>query len=192
MSTKEQRREKDEVSTSTQSSTTTASSTSQVQQEQQHSVNRALDETKNNIRRATDEARKDIPRYTQAANEYQEQTIQTAREIADNFLESQKEIINSLQSAWLPQIDAANRAFVSSWLSPRHIADNYARVVSSLVDNTIAATRVANNTVFANMEAFKTSIQNTRDNVREFSRIGVNSARTFEQASRDTTTRFSY
>jgi hypothetical protein len=151
-----------------------------------------LDETKNNIRRATDEARKDIPRYTQAANEYQEQTIQTAREIADNFLESQKEIINSLQSAWLPQIDAANRAFVSSWLSPRHIADNYARVVSSFVDNTIAATRVANNTVFANMDAFKTSIQNARDNVREFSRIGVNSARTFEQTSRDTTTRFSY
>jgi len=151
-----------------------------------------LDETKNNIRRATDEARKDIPRYTQAANEYQEQTIQTAREIADNFLESQKEIINSLQSAWLPQIDAANRVFVSSWMSPRHLADNYARVVSSFVDNTIAATRVANNAVFANMEAFKTSIQNARDNVREFSRIGVNSARTFEQTSRDTTTRFSY
>jgi hypothetical protein len=151
-----------------------------------------LDETRNNIRRATDEARKDIPRYTQAANEYQEQTIQTAREIADNFLESQKEIINSFQSAWLPQIDAANKMFVSSWLSPRHLADNYARVVSSFVDNTIAATRVANNTVFANMEAFKTSIQNARDNVREFSRIGVNSARTFEQASRDSTTRFSY
>jgi vacuolar-type H+-ATPase subunit H len=151
-----------------------------------------LDQTMNNIRRATDEARRDIPRYTQAANEYQEQTIQTAREIADNFLESQKEIINSLQSAWLPQIDAANRAFVSSWLSPRHIADNYARVVSSFVDNAIAATRVANNTVFANVEAFKTSVQNARDNVREFSRIGVNSARAFEQASRDTTTRFTY
>ena len=115
MSTKEQRREKEEVSTAT---TTTSYNTAQAQQEQQHSVNRALDETKNNIRRATDEARKDIPRYTQAANEYQEQTIQTAREIADNFLESQKEIINSLQSAWLPQIDAANRAFVSSWMSP--------------------------------------------------------------------------
>ena len=157
------------------------------------SNNKALfDETKNNIRRATDEARKDIPRYTQAANEYQEQTIQTAKEIADNFLESQKEIINSLQSAWLPQIDAANRVFVSSWLSPRHFADNYARVVSSFVDNTVAATRVANNTIFANMEAFKTSIQSARDNVREFSRIGVNSARTFEQTSRDTTTRFSY
>jgi hypothetical protein len=155
--------------------------------------NKALfDETRHNIRRATDEARKDIPRYTQAANEYQEQTIQTAREIADNFLESQKEIINSLQSAWLPQIDAANRVFVSTWLSPRHLADNYARAVSSYVDNTIAASRVANNAMFANMEAFKTSIQNARDNAKEFSRISVNSARTFEQTSRDTTTHFSY
>jgi vacuolar-type H+-ATPase subunit H len=178
--------------TTTTATTSSSSNASQVQRDQQHSVNRALDETKNNIRRATDEARKDIPRYTQAANEYQEQTIQTAREIADNFLESQKEIINSLQSAWLPQIDAANRVFVSSWLSPRHLADNYARAVSMTVDNTIAVTRVANNTVFANMEAFKTSIQNARDNVREFSRISVNSARTFEQTSRDTTTRFSY
>jgi vacuolar-type H+-ATPase subunit H len=182
----------DVSNTATTTTTATSPNTSQVQRDQQHSVNRALDETKNNIRRATDEARKDIPRYTQAANEYQEQTIQTAREIADNFLESQKEIINSLQSAWLPQIDAANRVFVSSWLSPRHLADNYARAVSSFVDNTIAATRVANNSIFANMEAFKTSIQNARDNVREFSRIGVNSAKTFEQTSRDTTTRFSY
>src|ERR687885_1169432 len=191
MSTKEQRRATDEVNTAT-TTTATSSNASQVQRDQQHSVNRALDETRNNIRKATDEARKDIPRYTQAANEYQEQTIQTAREIADNFLESQKEIINSLQSAWLPQIDAANRVFVSSWLSPRHLTDSYARAVSSFVDNTIAATRVANNTIFANMEAFKTSIQNARDNVKEFSRIGVNSARTFEQTSRDTTTRFSY
>src|SRR5918912_1904450 len=190
MSTKYQSREKEEINTAATSSVST--STSQVQRDQQHSVNRALDETRNNIRRATDEARKDIPRYTQAANEYQEQTIQTAREIADNFLESQKGIINSLQSAWLPQIDAANRVFVSSWLSPRHLADNYARAVSSFVDNTIAATRVANNAIFANMEAFNTSIQNARDNVKEYSRIGVNSARTFEQTSRDTTTRFSY
>jgi hypothetical protein len=42
--------------------------------------------------------------------------------------------------------------------------------------------------MFANMEAFKTSIQNARDNAREFSRIGVNSTKTFEQVSRDTTT----
>jgi hypothetical protein len=190
--TKDQRRERQEETTtvtpsSSSSTTSTTTTTSQVQQEQQQSVNRALDETKNNIRRATDEARKDIPRYTQVVSDYQEQTIQAAREIADNYLESQKEIINSLQSAWLPQIEAANRVFTSNWMvSPRHLADNYARIVSSFADNTVAATRLVNNTIFANLEAFKTSVQNARDNAKEFSRIGVNSARTLEQASRDT------
>ena len=189
MSTKEQRRERDEVNTaSTTTTTATSSNASQVQRDQQHSVNRALDETKNNIRRATDEARKDIPRYTQAANEYQEQTIQTAREIADNFLESQKEIINSFQSAWVPAIERTYGVFWNYWMSPRLTTDMYARTVSSIADNTIAAARLVNNTVFSNLDAFKTCVQNTRDNVKEFSRIGVNAAKTFEQTSRDTTT----
>jgi hypothetical protein len=47
-------------------------------------------------------------------------------------------------------------------------------------------TRLANNMVFTNMDAFKTSIQQARDNARELSRIGVNAAKTFEQTSRDT------
>jgi hypothetical protein len=46
-----------------------------------------------------------------------------------------------------------------------------------------------NNAVFSNLDAFRTSIQNTRDNVKEVSRIGVNTAKTFEQTSRDTTAR---
>jgi hypothetical protein len=83
-----------------------------------------------------------------------------------------------------------NKAFTTSWVSPRHFADNYARIVSNLADNTMAATRLVNNTIFANLEAFKTSVQNARDNAKEFSRIGVNTARTVEQASRDT--RISY
>jgi hypothetical protein len=74
-------------------------------------------------------------------------------------------------------------------MSPRRITDMYARTVSSIADNTVAATRVVNNTVFSNLDAFKTSIQNTRDNLKEFSRIGVNAARTYEQTSRDTTAR---
>src|SRR6187200_3312736 len=191
---KEQRREKqEETMTVTPSTSTTAATPSQVQREQQQSVNRALDQTKDNIKRATDEARRDIPRFTQAVNEYQEQTIQLTREIADNYLESQKEIINSLQSAWIPQIEATNRVFTSNWMvSPRHLADNYTRIVSSFADNALAATRLVNNTIFANLEAFKTSVQNARDNAKELSRIGVNAAKAFEQASRDTTTRFSY
>ena len=193
---KEQRKVEDEVNTSTptpnqstSTSTTTTSTSydvSQVQRDQQHSVNRTLDETRNNIRRATDEARKDIPRYTQAANEYQEQTIQTAREIADNFLESQKEIINSFQSAWVPVIERAYGIFWNYWLSPRRVTDMYARTVSNIADNTVATTKLVNNAVFSNLDAFKTSIQNTRDNLKEFSRIGVNAARTYEQTSRDT------
>jgi Protein of unknown function (DUF2795) len=144
--------------------------------------NKALfDETRNNIRRATDEARKDIPRYTQAANEYQEQTIQTAREIADNFLESQKEIINSVQSAWLPQIDAANRVFVSSWLSPTRIMELYSRMLSSFLDNVIVATRVVNNTVLSNIESFNSSMLQTKDNSQDISRIGVNMSKSFSQ-----------
>jgi vacuolar-type H+-ATPase subunit H len=155
------------------------------QRDQQHSINRSLDETKNNIRRATDEARKDIPRNTQIVNEYQEETIQAARQMADNYLESQREIINSVQSALLPQVEAANRAVTSNWASPRHVTEHYARLVSAFADNTIAVTRLVNNAVFANLEAFKTSVQTARDNVKEFSRIGVNGAKTLEQVSRD-------
>ena len=158
------------------------------QREQQQSINKALDETKNNIRRTADEARKDIPRYTQIVNEYQEETIQAARQMADNYLESQREIINSVQSALVPQIEAANRAVTSNWASPRHVTEHYARLVSAFADNTIAVTRLVNNAVFANLEAFKTSVQTARDNVKEFSRIGVNSAKTLEQVSRETAT----
>jgi hypothetical protein len=156
------------------------------QEEQQQSFNRALDETRDNIRKSIDEARSQIPHYTQATNEYQEQTIEASREIADNFLESQKEIINSLQSAWLPQIDAANRVFTSNWMSPRYLTQIYANIISNFADNIIAATRLANNMIFANMEAFRTTIQQAKDNAKEFSRIAVNAARSLEQTARDT------
>ena len=66
------------------------------------------------------------------------------------------------------------------------MVDNYARVVSIIADNTVTTTRLINNMLFANMEAFKISVQNVRDNVKEFSRIGVNNSKTLEQVSRDT------
>jgi len=154
--------------------------------EQQQAINKALDETKNNIKKATDEARRDIPHYTQLVNEYQEETIQAARQIADNYLESQREIINSFQSALVPQIEAANRAVTSNWTSPRNVSEQHARLVSAFADNTIAVTKLVNSAMFANLDAFKRSVQNARDNVKEFSRIGVNSEKTFEEVSRDT------
>jgi catalase (peroxidase I) len=162
----------------------------QVQQrriEQQEAINKALDETKNNIKRTTDEARKDIPHYTQIVNEYQEETIQAARQIADNYLESQREIINSFQSAWLPQLETANRAVTSNWTPPKDMSEHYAKLVSAFADNTIAVTKLVNSAMFANLDAFKRSVQNARDNVKEFSRIGVNNSKTFEEVSREIT-----
>jgi hypothetical protein len=76
-------------------------------------------------------------------------------------------------------------AFWNYWLSRRRVNEAYA----SVTDNTVAAARLVNNTIFSNLDTFKTSIQNTRDNLKEFSRIGVNAARTYEQTSRDTTNR---
>jgi hypothetical protein len=197
---------RDQISTEPMATTTNASSSSgttsaykevpyqyqyqqnyqQQREEQQSGINRALDETRDNIRKSIDEARSQIPRYTQTTNDYQEQTIQTAREIADNFLESQREIINSLQSSWLPQVDAINRAFTSTWMSPRYFTQVYANIVSNFANNWIAAARLANNAVFANMEAFRTTMQQTRDNTKELSRISVNTARSLEQTARDT------
>jgi vacuolar-type H+-ATPase subunit H len=168
---------------------TVTSSKEEVQQrrlEQQQAINNALDGTKNSIRRATDEARKDIPHYTQVVDDSQEQMIEAGREIVDNYVESQRQIINSVQSAWVPLVENAYGVFWNYWTSPRSITELYARAVSSFADNTIAATRLANNTLFVGMEAFKTSIQTARDNSREISRIGVNSSKTFEHVSRDT------
>jgi hypothetical protein len=145
---------------------------------------RAWDETRDNIRRSTDEARREIPHYTQAVNEYQEQTIQAAREIADNYIDSQKQIINSLQSAWVPFAENTYWVFWNYWVSPRRTTELYAREVSSVADNTIAVTRLVNNTVFANMEAFRTLIQRERDNAKEFSRINVNTAKAWANIKR--------
>jgi hypothetical protein len=193
-----ERKDDTTTTTSTTSSTTDTSSSEprqqrysqysdqqqQQQREQQQAVSRALDETKDNIRKSTDEARSQIPRYTQAVSDYQEQTIQAAREIADTFLESQKEIINSFQSAWRPYMENTS---TTNWMSPRNIAEIYANLVSSFANNVIIATRLTNNMIFANLEAFKTSMQHAKDNTKEFSRLGVNTAKTFEQTSRDST-----
>ena len=39
--------------------------------------------------------------------------------------------------------------------------------------------------IFANMEAFKTSMQQVKESAKDFSRIGVNTAKTFEQTSNE-------
>ena len=153
--------------------------------EQNHAVDRALDETRDNIKKTIDEARREIPRNTQAINDYQEHTLQASKEIVDSYLESQKEIIQSFQSTWVPYIENTYGAFWNNWASPQRVAEIYARTVSNFADNMMATTRIANNTIFANIDAYKTFIQREKDDVKEFSRIAANTARTFENTSRE-------
>ena len=146
----------------------------QFQREQQQAVNKVIDETRDNIKKTTNEARKEIPRYTQIVNDYQENTIQAIREITDNFVESQKDIIVNSFRLW------------SDWIaSPRQVAENYGKIVSSFADNAVSATRVLNNTVFANLDSVNTSVQHTKENVKELSKIGANTVKTFQQVSSD-------
>lgn len=154
------------------------------QAESQEVVSRTLDEAKDGTRKALEEARRDISARTASFNEYQEQSITAARDIADNYLESQKEIVNSLQSSWVPYIENMYGMYWTNWMSPRRMTEAYARMTRSISDNTVAATRVASNVMFANMEAAKASIQCTRENMKELSRIGVNTVKTFEETTR--------
>jgi len=137
--------------------TSPSSQKTQWLEQQQQSVSRILDKTKENIIKATAEARKDIPRHTEVVNDYQEQTIEATKEIINNYLESQKEIINSFQSAWAPYLENTHQ-FNQYWispLSPMTAAQTYVRMVSNFADNMNWGTKLANNIIFANMDAFK-------------------------------------
>jgi len=154
-------------------------------------INITLDETKSTVKKTTDEAIKEIPRFTKAVNEYQEESIQATKDIADNFLESQKEVIHSVQSLWVPYVENIQNSYWSYWTSPNRATENYARAVSNITDSTIASTRLANNVLVATMETWKTSIQHTRDNAKEFSRLNANVAKTFENVAKDSLRDFS-
>jgi len=171
--------------------TTTAASTSPTSSisEQRHSVDRALDETRDNIRRTIEETRREIPRNTQVINDYQEHTLQVSREIADSYIESQKEIIKSLQSTWAPYVENGYKEFWSNWTSPQRVAEIYGKIVSNFTDNVVTTTRIANNVIFANIDAYKTLVQHGKDDVKEFSRLATNNARMFENTSREFTKR---
>ncbi len=73
----------------------------------------------------------------------------------------------------------------SNSASPQRAAEIYARTVSNCADIVMATSRIANNTLFANISAYKSFVQHQKDDVKEFSRIGVNAERTFENTSKD-------
>src|SRR5918998_4820075 len=150
------------------------------------SVNRSLDEAKDNIRKSLDESKNQIPRINNIVNSYQEQSLQTAREISEDYIDSQKEIISSLQSAWRP-INENYSSMVTGFASPDSIAKAYSRFVSNVADNTVSAMRLTNNMIFSNLDSMKSVMQQAKDNSKHLSNLSVNTAKTFEQNSRQLT-----
>jgi len=153
--------------------------------EYREGIDRTLDQTKSSVSKSTNEAIKEIPEFTEAVNQYQQDTIQATKDIADNFLESQKEVIHTMQSAWGPYVETMQQWYFPDWMSPRNAAESYATAVSNLTDSAIAATRLANNVLFASMEAWKNTLQQTRDNALQLSNLNTNFARTFENTARN-------
>ena len=147
------------------------------------SINRSLDQTKDNINRSIEESRNQIPRYNNIVNSYQEQSLQTAKEISEEYIESQKAVINSLQSAWRPYSESFN-GLITNFTSPNSMTQAYTKFVSSFADNAVSAIRLTNNIIFSNLDSWKSTLQQARDNSRHLSNLNVNAAKTFEQNSR--------
>jgi hypothetical protein len=162
-------------------------SPSQLQKEQQEAINRTFDQTRNNIKRTLNEAQKDISNYAQQVINLQERAFEITRDIADDYIESQKEIINSFNhSIWTPYIEnVVNRTSGLSGVFSPSRAEVYGNTFTNIVDNFVTATRLANKTIFANAELINTSLQQTRNNVREFSKIGVNAAKNIHQTTNE-------
>src|SRR5215203_2586074 len=150
------------------------------------SVNRSLDEAKDNIRKSIDESKNQIPRYNNIVNSYQEQSLQTAKEVSEEYIDSQKEIISSLQSAWRP-INENYNGMITIFASPDSIAKAYSRFVSNVADNAVSAIRLTNNVIFSNLDSWKSVLQHAKDNSKHLSNLSVNTAKTFEQNSRELT-----
>jgi hypothetical protein len=172
-----------------------------LQGQQQDAINRSIDETKDNIRRAIEEVRRETPRYSQTVTDFQNETADATREIADNFLDSQKEVINSMQSAWTPFAErnssggSGNNNYwmagiMQPWwwmgMSPRDMADIYARGISAMTDSIAAGTRMATNMMFAGIETSRATTNYARHNSKEVARITANTARIFGQNARET------
>jgi hypothetical protein len=154
--------------------------------EGQHAIEDILDETKDNIRLTARTAAKELPQYTQMIGDIQEETVKVMREVLDNYIESQKEIISIYQSIWTPYLENANSRFWSYWwISPKGFAETYGTLVNSFVDTVVSATRLTNNAISSNIGLASTVLQQTKDNSKEFSKLGVNAARVLNETSKD-------
>jgi hypothetical protein len=117
----------------------------------------------------------------------QERAIETTRDIAENYIDSQREIFNSYNRAVVtPYIESVMNRIQSfpGAFSPSR-AEVYGNTFSNLVENYVTATRLMSKTVFTNAGLINALLQQASDNVREYSRIGVNAAKNVHETANE-------
>jgi hypothetical protein len=181
--------------TSTADKQEAAATLQQVRQEEaaqqfQQTVNASLDETKKNIRKSIDESRNQIPQYTDVVKNYQERALESSGKMVEDFLEAQKSVINSVFSSANVYYENVQRMY-SYWLSPRVPTELWARSVSNIAENVSAATRINNDILFGNIDAFGNVFERVQRQTEELSRINVNNAKTIANTAKETAAEFS-
>jgi hypothetical protein len=156
----------------------------QRQEEIREAIVDAFEEARNNTEKAVKEAKKEIPRYKEAVGNYQEKILESARGITDDYIDSQKEIFGLFQqSTWISRLGEGNEygTFWSNWMSTmtKRITETYANTISSYVDSLYAASRLTNNMVSTNTEAFNASAQHAK----EFTKISLSNVKTLGQTA---------
>ena len=106
--------------------------------------------------------------------------------MADSYVDSQQEILTSSHSSLSSSVENVYR-FANYWTpSSEALAGVYVRVAGNFADNVITMTRLVNNMMFANVEAYNTTSQHAADNSKELLKVGIDTAKTFEQISKNT------
>jgi hypothetical protein len=162
-------------------STIPSLSSEKQQQEIREAIVDGFDEAKGNTERALKEAKREVPRYREAINNHQEKTLEAAKEIADHYIDSQKEIFNLFQqSAWMSRLgENEYGTFWLNWTSTitKRMTETYANLVSGYLGSILAATRLTNNMISANMEACKAFSQHAN----EFSKMSANNVKSIRR-----------
>src|SRR4030095_16056480 len=127
--------------------------------------------------------RRQVPQYTNVVKNYQEQALESTGKMVEEYIEAQKSVIDSVVSSSSAYFDNANRMF-NYWYSSRVPAEIWARAVSNVAENISAATRISNDILFGNIDAFGNAFERVQRQTVELSRINVNNAKTIANTTR--------
>jgi hypothetical protein len=128
-----------------------------------------------------DESRNQIPQYTDVVKNYQKPVLDSTGKMVEDYLEAQESLICSIFSSRM----------YNYWLSPRVPTELWARSVSNIAEYVSAATRINNDILFGNIDAFGNAFERVQRQTEELSRINVNNAKTIANTAKETTAEFS-